>query len=569
MRFQGLVLSCLLLLVWPLAAHAVDVQASLDRTSVQLGETVTLNVRVAAAANGADAPDFSVLDQDFEVLGSSQNRSVSIVNGARRSELTFGVALRPRHEGMLQIPALPVAGALTNPLQLQVIAPGGSSGAGAEASDQDVFLEAQVEPSHAYVGQQLSYVVRLYYAVNLGGSLQTPQIDGVQIAQVGDDLKYTAQRGGRTWNVLERRFALTAQHPGPLVIPALSFQGEVSDPNSVNSFFGGSIPVSARAPALTVNVQAVPASAGTSTWLPARSLGLTLEGLPDANTSVRVGQALNLTMALQASGVGADALPMLSLPTLDGATVYPDKPISTTGNDGPWLLGREQRKFALVPERAGTLSIPATSLKWWNVVTDQLEVAQIPARQLTVLPALGIASALPAQPAAGVDTQTTGAARSAPASWAVPWRWLALGSLGLWLCSVLLWWYWRKQRALPARQSPVVLTAAASSRDCQRAFLAAASGDDIAAQTFSLLAWARAERPAIQNLGDLAAALADARQRAAIASLQRQRYADAARPGTSGNLAEVFKRGLAWRESDSSDSGPSIPPLYPFDLHRD
>ena len=569
MRFQYFVMSCLLVLVWPLAAHAVDVQASLDRTSVQLGETVTLNVRVAAATTGADAPDFSVLDQDFEVLGSSQNRSVSIVNGARRSELTFGVALRPKHEGMLQIPALPVAGGLTKPLQLQVIAPRSSSGAEAEAPDQDVFLEAQVEPSHAYVGQQLSYVVRLYYAVNLGGSLETPQIDGVQTAQVGDDLKYTAERGGRNWHVLERRFALTAQHAGPLVIPALSFQGEVSDPNSVNSFFGGSTPVSARAPALSVNVQAVPASAGTSTWLPARSLVLTLDGLPDAKTPVRVGQALNLTMTLQASGVAADALPILSLATLDGATVYPDKPISTTGNDSQWLLGREQRKFALVPERAGTLSIPATSLKWWNVVTDQLEVAQIPARQLTVLPALGIASALPAQPAARVDTQSTGAAQSAPASWSVPWRWLALGSLGLWLGSVLLWWHWRRRRVLPARQPSVVLAAAASSRDCQRAFLAAASGDDIAAQTSSLLAWARAERPAIQNLGDLAAALGDAQQCAAIASLQRQRYADAARPGTSGELGEVFKRGLIWRQSDPSDAGPSIPPLYPFDLHRD
>lgn len=568
MRFQGFVVCCVLLLAWPLAAHAVDVQATLDRSTVQLGETVTLNVRVESAAS-ADAPDFSALDRDFDVLGSSQNRSVSIVNGVRRAEVTFGVALRPRREGTLEIPALAVAGTFTDALQLQVTAAGTSGGGATAAPGQDVFLEVQVDPAHAYVGQQLSYVARLYYAVNLGGSLQTPQIDGVQTAQVGDDLKYTAQRGGRSWNVLERRFALTPQHAGTLQIPALSFQGETSDANDLNSFFGGSTPVSARSPALSVKVQAVPAAAGTGTWLPARQLTLTLDGVPDAQTSVRVGQALNLTMTLQASGLAADALPALSLPSLDGATVYPDKPVTTTGNDGPWLLGREQRKFALVPERAGTLTIPATSLKWWNVLADQLEVAQIPARTLTVLPALGVATALPAQPAVAAVAQKSQAPQPARGAREVPWRWLALGSISLWLCSVLLWWYWRRRRAAPGRRVLVAGAGDASARECQRAFLAAARGDDVAAQTRTLLTWARAERPSIQHLGELAAALADAGQRAAIVDLQRRRYAGAPLPVSSASLADVFQRGLVWRQNGPSTADPGVPPLYPFNVHPD
>ncbi len=553
MRGSRFAVWCLLLLVWPMAAHAVDVQATLDRNTVQLGETVTLNVRVEGATSGVDAPDFSVLDQDFEVLGSSQNRSVGIVNGARHAELTFGVALRPRHEGTLQIPPLAVAGEQTAPLQLQVNPPSATNGTAGVAPDQDVFLQAQVDPTHAYVGQPLSYVVRLYYAVNLGGTLQTPQIDGVQTAQVGDDVKYTAQRDGRSWNVLERRFALTPQHAGPLVIPAMTFQGEISDPNDLNSFFGGSTPVSARAPALAVNVQAVPPAVGKTAWLPARLLSLTLDGLPDAQTAVRVGQALNLTMTMQATGLAADALPALSLPTLDGATVYPDKAVSTTGNAGPWLVGRQQRKFAVVPERAGTLTIPATSVTWWNVLTNQQEVAQTPARQLTVLPAGGGASGSAAPPtgvaaASSTGASSTGALVPAAPARVAPWRWLALGSLGLWLLSVLAWWYWRRRRASPTTQLSTAVDEHASSRDCQRAFLAAARGTDVAAQTRSLLAWARVERPSLQHLGELAAALADMRQVAAIADLQRWRYADAVAPNSAVTLADVFKRGLSWRD---------------------
>lgn len=567
MRCPRIAVWCLLLLVWPLAAHAVDVQATLDRNTVQLGETVTLNVRVEGAAGDVAAPDFSVLSRDFAVLGSSQNRSVSIVNGVRHAELTFGVALRPNHAGTLQIPALAVAGGHTAPLQLQVAAPGAAGATPAVAPDQDVFLEAQVAPPHAYVGQQLSYVVRLYYAVDLGGTLQTPQIDGVQTAQVGDDVKYMAQRGGRSWRVLERRYALTPQRAGPLVIPALTFQGEMSDQNDLNSFFGGSTPVSARAPALTVNVQAVPTAADKSAWLPARQLDLTLDGLPDAQTSVRVGQALNLTMTLQATGLAADALPALSLPALDGATVYPDKPVSTTANVGPWLVGREQRKFAVVPERAGTLTIPATSVTWWNVLTDKQEVVQIPARQLTVLPASGIAGAAPATPDVAAAASGTGAAAATLPTRTVPWREVALGSLVLWVLSGMAWWYWRRRRMLPMAQAPATPDGRASARECQRAFLAAARGADVAAQTRTLLTWARAERPSIQHLGELAATLADAQQQAAITDLQRRRYADAPSPGGAIVLAEVFKRGLVWREDGPSAAESGVPPLYPFKVH--
>jgi hypothetical protein len=569
MRCPRIAVWCLLLLVWPLAAHAVDVQATLDRSTVQLGETVTLNVRVEGATGNVAAPDFSVLNRDFAVLGSSQNRSVSIVNGVRHAELTFGVALRPSHAGTLQIPALAVAGGHTAPLQLQVAAPSATGSTPAVAPDQDVFLEAEVAPKHAYVGQQLSYVVRLYYAVDLGGTLQTPQIDGVQIAQVGDDVKYVAQRGGRSWRVLERRFALTPQRAGSLVIPALTFQGEMSDQNDLNSFFGGSTPVSARAPALTVKVQAVPAAADQSAWLPARQLSLTLDGLPDAQTSVRVGQALNLTMTLQATGLAADALPALSLPALDGATVYPDKPVSTTANAGPWLVGREQRKFAVVPERAGTLTIPATSVTWWNVLTDKQDVAQIPARQLTVLPAPGAAGSAPVPPAAVAAAPSAGPSSATPPARVVPWRGVALGSLVLWALSGLAWWYWRRRRTLPLPQTPVTPGGQASARECQRAFLAAVRGVDVAAQTRTLLAWARAERPSIQHLGELAAALADAQQRMAIADLQRRRYADAPPPGGVVALVDVFKRGLVWRQDGPLPAESSVPPLYPFKLHPD
>lgn len=564
-RIIGCALLALLLL--PALGRAADVQATLDRNSVQMGDTVTLNLRVNHSSGNVQAPDLGALNKDFEILGTSQNSSLSIVNGTATSTLTFGVALRPRHEGVLQIPSLTVDGSQTAPLQLHVTAASPTAAASAGA---DVFMEAQVEPRQAYVGQQLSYVVRLYYAINIsGGSLDTPQVDGMDVSRVGKDLNYDTERGGRQYHVLERRYALVPQHAGQLDIPALNFQGDAVDPNDPNSFFGASTPVSARAPAQTVAVRAAPADWGNAAWLPARQLSLTLDGWPGAQDQVRVGQPLNVTLDLQATGLPFEALPALSLPSLDGATVYPDKPVTGTRDAGPWLVGHRQQAFAIVPERAGTLTVPAITLKWWDVLTDRMEVAQIPAHSVTVLPALpstGGIVAHPSGPAVAVATNASTATATTAATHGVPWRWLALGSIGLWLLSLLGWWWWRGRGPSPSTAAPVALPAT-SARRCQQAFLDAAMRADTAAQVRTLLAWARAERPAIQHLGELAAMLADDRQRAAIAALQQRHYAGTPATDDGVAVAELFKRGFVWRRDDAADVDPGeLPPLYPFKL---
>jgi hypothetical protein len=557
--FRRLIVGCLLtLLLVPALAQATDVQATLDRNSVQLGETVTLNLRVENANGGIDMPDLHALSQDFSILGTSQNNSLSVVNGSASSTLTIGVALRAKHVGTLQIPALSVAGGQTQPLQVQVSAADPNTAA---ATNQNVFMEAQVEPTHGYVGQQLSYVVRLFYATSIGnGALNAPPLDGAEVSQLGDDLNYDAERGGRSYHVIERRYALIPQHAGHLEIPAASFQGEAIDPNDPNSFFGSSTPISASAPAVSLDVQAAPAD-WKSAWLPARQLSLSLDGWPGAQDPVRVGQPLNLTMNLQATGLPFETLPVLSLPALDGAKAYPDKPVTGTRQDGQWLIGRRQQSFAVVPERAGTLTIPATTLQWWNVLTDRMEVAQIPAHSMTVLPAVGAAAVQPSIPA---EASSSGTGVTATTAAATPWRWVALGSVALWLCSALAWWLWRRRRT-SSTVTPV--TARTSSRQCQLAFLAAARGNDPAAQARSLLAWARAERPAIQHLGELAAALDDASQRAAIATLQQRHYAGTPIADGGTKLAEAFKRGFVWRAADAGDDDSELPPLYPFKLH--
>ena len=92
-----------------------------------------------------------------------------------------------------------------------------------------------------------------------------------------------------------------------------------------------------------------------------------------------------------------------------------------------------------------------------------------------------------------------------------------------------------------------------------------ARGRDPATQAHHLLAWARVERPGLQNLGQLSAILASDAQRTAIEHLQRQQYAGAS-TGNALDLAATFAQGFVWRSDNEHDSDSPLPPLYPFKL---
>jgi len=126
-------------------AGAASVRAWLDRSSMQLGETVTLNVEVSGD-NSAAQPDLSALAQDFDLLGTQSSTSVNIVNGQTTAKLLWAVGLSPKREGTLTIPALSVAGQQTPTLTLNVQSAlaGGSAGG-------DVYVETTVEPHAPYV----------------------------------------------------------------------------------------------------------------------------------------------------------------------------------------------------------------------------------------------------------------------------------------------------------------------------------------------------------------------------------------------------------------------------------
>ncbi|MGH8191664.1 MAG: BatD family protein, partial [Rhodanobacteraceae bacterium] len=141
----------------PSTGSGQAVHAFLDRSQVSLGDTVTLNIQ----SNGSFGhPDLSSLQKDFKVLGISRSSSVQVVNGRTTSTTQLGIALKPLHAGTLVIPPLTIGGDTTQPLSLEVAAaPSGGTG----TVGDPVFMQANVQSSSPWVGQQTVYTVRLFY----------------------------------------------------------------------------------------------------------------------------------------------------------------------------------------------------------------------------------------------------------------------------------------------------------------------------------------------------------------------------------------------------------------------
>ncbi|MEO7917260.1 MAG: BatD family protein [Dokdonella sp.] len=554
----------------PLAASAqTNLRAWLDRDTVRMGESVTLNVEADSRLSAE--PDFSALDADFSRIGTQSSQQMSIVNGQASAKTLWAVGLEPRREGTLAIPAINVGGSMTQPLSLTVLAQ--PSGAQGQPGDE-VFLEATADPIDPIVQQQVRYSIKLYYTFDLSdGNMGEPNVTGLVARRTGQDKRYVATLGSQRYNVIERNYALTPEQSGSLTIPPIEFRGSAIDARDPGSFFNRGRIVTARSDAITLNVAAKPATWGSDPWLPAAQVSLTEDSQFPAE--IHVGDALTRSVRLQAKGLAYEQLPDPQFPTVPGVEIYPDKSQTSTRDDGNWIYGERERKFAFVPNKPGSITLPALKLRWFNTTTKQAETATLPERNINVLPATGAVTVAPTPQASNNATATSTPSDETPPTAAPPmlgtldpagdsrWRWIAWAAITLWLVTMAMWFFSaRRRRSDTVVAAPEPSKAAASAR---AEFQRSCALGDLAGAERGLIAWGRAERPNMYNLDNLAATVQSDEQRAVLRDLQQMRYSGAVVDGLAQRLSAAFRDGPAWSDSAATMTGKAgpLPALYP------
>ncbi|MBA3486436.1 MAG: BatD family protein [Lysobacter sp.] len=533
---------------------SAQVRAWLDRDRISAGETVTLNIEVT----GSGSPDYSPLQREFGVSGHTSRRQFEIVNGRSSSRTLFAVALKPRRDGVLTVPALTVGSARTQPLSL-VVTPGHAR-VPSRAGD-DVFIESEADDTDPYIQQSAGWVVRLYSAVPLvSGQLDQPAPQGASLQQIGDDVQYDRHLQGRRYQVVERRFLLIPERSGSLTIPGATFQGR-GVAGYFDDFLGaGRSALQAQAAPRFLQVRPIPSSA-PQPWLPLHSVQMRYQSTPQV---LREGSAATLTIEVNADGATAAQMPELQLPPIDGVQVFAE-PVQA---DERFVQGRPRvkltRSFSLVPTRAGEVRLSGLRLGWWDVEAGAARTETLPPMTWQVAAGAGAGAAVATMP----DTAQVKPAASGAQARAVPgtqrgWALAALAFASLWLFT-LLWALQRRPQAasalpsaLGAASTSAITTAAAKSATSR--FKRALDTGDFAEVADALRALAR---PPAQDLDDVRQRLNDADQRDALDAMQRARWGGGDGVAARSQLRSAFKRGPAWRRLLESRPQP-LPPLYP------
>ncbi len=539
-------------------AWAAEVTASVGRTVLVEGETLTLMLQTGDPQQSLDA-DLGVLDNDFEVLDQRSETQISIVNGQQSAVVRVLITLEPKRSGQLTIPALQFPGARTEPIAVRVtpapeLAPG-------EAPP--VFIELALDPEDGpyYVHAQLSLTVRIFYQQNLTEAAINPPAPQPASVRLLDEIPFQAERNGNRYRVLERRYAIFPERSGELVIPPLQLTGRLierpSDRLWQPSLRGRRVRV--ESDPLTLEVQPRPMGYTGDHWLPARRITMSQQ-LSDAD-ALRVGEPVTRTVILDAVGLEENMIEEPPWPAMEDARIYPDQPQGISRDDGQWVLGHKEFRYAVVPEQAGELVLPEIRLDWWDTVADQQRTAILPEHRVQVAPPdlVPTAAVTPAQPQPGESAQgVTEPVERADAGY---WR-LVSAVLGVaWLATLIM--YIRKTPG-PARQKENGGDIPEEEAALLKAIRRACSNDDAVTARDALRQWVRLHGPrsAHGSVMEFAAGLEDRALREAIQRLDASGYS----PGASGawqggalwKAFDNWRRSRAARTVDRPDPGPDL-----------
>ena len=496
-------LMCLLILpfcLWQSSALPAAT-ATVDRTDMSEFEHLTLRLR--ASEQHADLlPDFSVIESDFQILSTqtSQSSSVAFANGrmTSSSHKDYVLSLKPKRLGTLSIPSIQVGSAATAPINIRVTK---QSAATRQQMNQLVFFESEVDTKTAYVQGQILHQLKLFYTQGSTGQFPQPLVlDDAIVEVIDNEKRYQRVVNGRSYYVIERRTAIFPQRSGTLVIPPETFNGTFS----TGGFRPQSMPINAVSQTHSITVKRVPASFSGTDWIPAKSLHLS-GSWSEEPPIFRVGEPINRVLELSAVGLSASLLPAFSAVSVPNVKMYADPPVTEKQIVAEGIRATQVTNTSILPTQVGALSLPEIRIPWWNITTDQEEVAVLPAATYQILPAAGIGVPAPPRvpaPGSAVNPSTPEQVPGLLLAW--QYATLALGVLLL----IATWQWFFLTRQLRALQS------ADRSQDTQswddpdeashyRALIQASQRHQAAAAHAQLLLWARAQYPQLHALCDL------------------------------------------------------------------
>lgn len=526
--------------------YAANISAKLDVNPVLVNETFHLIYTASGSVD--DEPDFSLIKNDFELLGTQQSSNMSMINGNITRSKTWTLTLLSKASGTFTIPAISF-GADHAP-EVKIIVKDVPVFQGATPT-QNFILELEASDKSGFIQQQFIISVRLLIAQNINNyqfsDLTTNAKDTI-ILDLGKDQQYKTYRGNKQYIIIEKKFALFPQKSGSLTInpfiAAVAIPGNSSNSRFYDPFNSSSTTKRIQSEAIKLEIKDIPTTFKSPHWLPGTAVKL-LEDWP-STTPFIAGEPITRTITLMAEGLSSAQLPELIQQPVNDLKQYPDKAVLEQEKLTTGISSVRKQKSAFIPTRAGSYTLPAMTVPWWNTKTNKIVNAQIAARTFNVLPAAknslnpGVIYTQPelvlnhdktqSLPIV-VNEQVTKETRIL--------RWSNLVLFVLWLVTLVLWL--RAKAKIPGttlKSSNFDVSVAASLQQLK----SACTANDAQATKTALLKWGKLyfTNSAPNNLADIAK-LVDESLKQEVLTLNTYLYSNTASSWTCNNIYTLCK----------------------------
>ncbi|MFG1214403.1 BatD family protein [Xanthobacter flavus] len=385
----------LALALWATAVSAASFKATVEKPPTDQGDTFELVLSVIGR-DSLEPPNISPLNRDFEILDRGKRSRMESVNGRMVEVNEWVLTLSPKRAGHLVIPALTLGSETSAPIEMDV-APGSTA---EPPDDGPIALSVDVLGTPPfYLQSEIPVVVRMYDRVGaLEASADQPAADGATFTPDGTLKRFSRIYGRQRYRVVELRYIMRPQRTGTIQISSVALRASipVSPPGAQEQaramgrpampWLGGGFDAGRKVTVFAnpVEVTILPRPAGVTGWfLPARAVRLK-ETWSSPPAKAKVGVALTRTLRLEVQGASPAQLPPLKPAETDGVRQYADEehPEATQVGGAPGAIAEVH--ISVVPTRAGSITLPAITVPWWNITTNRAETAQLPPVTLQV-----------------------------------------------------------------------------------------------------------------------------------------------------------------------------------------
>lgn len=545
-------LSFILLLISCQIALAAEIKTRVDRNPVNINESFQITFTATQSPDGE--PDFSPLNKDFKILNTSRKNHSSWINGKSSKTMQWVLNVVAKQPGNLSIPPISFGNDVSQLVTLLV-----NKNTAQNKKDQDLFLEVDVSNKTPYVQAQIIYTLRFYRKVQITqAALSGLELTDAIIEQLGEEKSYTTELNGITYDVSEIKYAIFPQKSGLNTIKPFVLSADVvtNTRPRFNGFFNRprtkNIQISSRE--ITLEVQPASKDFTNKYWLPSEQVYLEEKWSGDIK-QMKTGEPLTRTLTILAKGTNKTQLPELHTePQASTLKTYPDQPSLNEKIEIDGFIAFREEKIAYIPSKAGSYTLPAIEIPWFNTKTQKMEIAKIPETTITAIASAQPTSNEPQTP----STSQLNTAKPEPIVHTVEssfWKWFSFFLASGWL--ITLFFFFKKQN--PEEESQPVNPKEIKLKETIKAIKQACKENNQTEAKNALLAWGQIKYKET-SLSSIASHC-EARLRDEIHVLNQNLYTNKTEHWDSKKLLKAFAEHNA-REKVAIKTDDALEPLY-------